>query len=56
MWTMLMQPMSAFGGLNLINWCLCWRTAWEFDKMADDRGICKHCGEKIRHFFRRSTI
>jgi len=37
------------------SWCLCWRTAWQFEMMADGHGICKHCGKKIRHFFRAAT-
>jgi DNA-directed RNA polymerase subunit RPC12/RpoP len=34
------------------DWCLCWRTPWQFDVMADDKGVCKHCGLRIAYFFR----
>lgn len=33
------------------DWCRCWRTAWEYEHMADDRGHCKHCGRGIASFF-----
>jgi hypothetical protein len=33
------------------DWCRCWRTKREFDVMADDRGVCKHCTKKIAFFF-----
>jgi len=36
------------------NWCLCWRTPWEFEVMADGHGHCKHCGKKIKYYFARS--
>ena len=35
------------------DWCREWRTKMEYDHMADDRGICKHCGKKIAFFFIR---
>ncbi len=37
--------------MRALNWCMCWRTNWEYEHMSDDRGHCKHCGKKIQHFF-----
>ncbi len=37
--------------LSRTEWCMCWRTKWEFEHMADDKGGCKHCGKKIQHFY-----
>jgi len=34
-----------------LDWCLCWRSTWQFEMMADGHGYCKHCNKKIKHFF-----
>ena len=38
-----------------VNYCKCWRTEWHYDVMADDRGVCKHCGLMIEWFLVRNT-
>ena len=38
------------------DFCKCWRTEWQYDMMADDKGVCKHCGNKIAFFFTRDRV
>jgi len=37
--------------MSNLNWCMCWRTEWEYNHMTDDKGGCKHCGKRVKFFF-----